>query len=72
VKKPRPKASPSWSIPNLDKRPVMVALAGPNGAGKTTLYEAHLRDSGLRFLNADVLADELGIDAYQGLKLPPN
>jgi predicted ABC-type ATPase len=43
---------------------MMVALAGPNGAGKTTFYEAHLKASGLRFLNADVLAGELGIDAY--------
>lgn len=43
----------------------MVALAGPNGAGKSTFYEAHLKPSGLRFLNADVLAGELGVDAYQ-------
>jgi predicted ABC-type ATPase len=69
VKKPEPKASPSWSIPDLDKRPVVVALAGPNGAGKTTFYEAQLRDSGLRFLNADILAGELGIDAYQGAEI---
>jgi predicted ABC-type ATPase len=51
-------------IPGLDKRPVIVAVAGPNGAGKTTFYEAHLKAGGLRFLNADVLAGELGIDAY--------
>ena len=43
---------------------MIVALAGPNGAGKTTFYEAHLKSSGLRFLNADILAGELGIDAY--------
>jgi predicted ABC-type ATPase len=64
VKRPPPKTSPSWSIPDLEKRPVLVALAGPNGAGKTTFYEAHLKAAGLRFLNADVLAGELGIDAY--------
>ncbi|HUA68677.1 MAG TPA: zeta toxin family protein [Candidatus Saccharimonadales bacterium] len=69
MKKPVPKASPSWSIPDLDKRPVVVALAGPNGAGKTTFYEAHLKASGLRFLNADILAGELGIDAYQGAEI---
>lgn len=69
MKKPPPKASPLWSIPDLDKRPVVVALAGPNGAGKTTFYEAHLKDSGLRFLNADILAGELGIDAYQGAEI---
>jgi predicted ABC-type ATPase len=56
-------------IPGLDKRPVIVAVAGPNGAGKTTFYEAHLKASGLRFLNADVLAGELGIDAYQAAEV---
>jgi predicted ABC-type ATPase len=69
VKKPPLKASPSWNIPDLDKRPVIVALADPNGAGKTTFYEAHLNASGLRFLNADVLAGELGTDAYQGAEI---
>jgi predicted ABC-type ATPase len=44
-------------------------LAGPNGAGKTTFYEAHLKASGLRFLNADILAEELGIDAYQAAQI---
>ena len=53
-----------WNLPELDHRPIMVVVAGPNGAGKTTFYEAHLKPSGLRFLNADVLAGELGMDAY--------
>ena len=39
-------------------------MAGPNGAGKTTFYEAHLKASGLRFVNADILAGELGLDGY--------
>jgi predicted ABC-type ATPase len=70
VKTPQPtKASLSWNIPDLDKRPVIVALTGPNGAGKTTFYEAHLKASGLRFLNADILAGELGIDSYQGAEI---
>lgn len=47
----------------------MVALAGPNGAGKTTFYEAHLKPSGLRFLNADVLAGELGIEPYPAAEI---
>jgi predicted ABC-type ATPase len=67
VKKSSSKASSI--IPGLDRRPVMVAVAGPNGAGKTTFYEAHLKASGLRFLNADVLAGELGIDAYQAAEV---
>jgi len=47
----------------------MVAIAGPNGAGKSTFYEAHLKPAGLRFLNADVLAGELGIDAYRAAEV---
>ena len=69
MKKTPPKAADSWNIPALDTRPVIVALAGPNGAGKTTFYEAHLKASGLRFLNADILAGELGIDAYQAAEI---
>ena len=53
----------------LDRRPVIVAVAGPNGAGKTTFYEAHLKACGLRFLNADVLAGELGVDAYHAAEV---
>ena len=49
----------------FDARPIVVAVAGPNGAGKSTFYEAHLRASGLRFINADELARSLGIDAYR-------
>ncbi len=49
----------------FDARPIVVAVAGPNGAGKSTFYEAHLRPAGLRFVNADELARELGVDAYQ-------
>jgi len=48
----------------MDQRPIIVALAGSNGAGKTTFYHAHLRPAGLRFVNADVLARELELDAY--------
>lgn len=47
-----------------DRRPLIVALAGPNGAGKTTFYHSHLAPAGLRFVNADVLAGELRLDAY--------
>lgn len=51
--------------PILDARPIIVALAGPNGAGKTTFYNAHLRWSGLRFINADDIVGEMGINAYE-------
>lgn len=49
----------------LDRRPIIVALAGSNGAGKTTFYHAHLAGTGLRFINADLLARELGLTAYE-------
>ena len=69
MKEPSPKISDAWNIPGLDKRPVIVAVAGPNGVGKTTFYEAHLKASGLRFVNADILAGELGIDDYQAAEV---
>ncbi len=53
----------------LDARPIVVAVAGPNGAGKTTFYEAHLQPAGLRFVNADELARELGLPAYEAAEL---
>ncbi len=56
--------SAPWQIPALDQRPVIVAVAGSNGAGKSTFYEAHLKPAGLRFINADILARELGLAAY--------
>ena len=49
----------------LDRRPIVVALAGSNGSGKTTFYHAHLAHSGLRFVNADAIAAELGLSAYE-------
>jgi predicted ABC-type ATPase len=49
----------------LDQRPILVALAGSNGAGKTTFYHTHLKPAGLRFLNADEVARELNINAYE-------
>jgi predicted ABC-type ATPase len=53
----------------LDRRPIVVALAGPNGAGKTTFYHAHLQPAALRFVNADVLARELHLDAYAAAQI---
>jgi predicted ABC-type ATPase len=53
----------------FDARPIVVAIAGPNGAGKTTFYEAHLQPAGLRFVNADDLARELELDAYEAAEV---
>jgi predicted ABC-type ATPase len=56
-------------IAALDARPIVIALAGPNGAGKTTFFHAHLQPAALRFVNADDLARELDVDAYEGARL---
>ena len=53
----------------LDKRPIVIALAGSNGAGKSTFYESFLADAGLRFVNADVLAEALDVTAYEAAEL---
>ena len=53
----------------LNQRQILVASAGPNGAGKTTFYNVHLKPSALRFLNADEIAHELEIDAYEAARV---
>jgi predicted ABC-type ATPase len=53
----------------FDSRPIIVAVAGPNGAGKSTFYEAHLKPAGLRFVNADDFAREIGIEAYEAARV---
>jgi predicted ABC-type ATPase len=53
----------------LDGLPLLVTIAGPNGAGKTTFFESHLKRSGLRFVNADVLAKELELGAYDAARM---
>ena len=49
----------------LAPRPIVVAIAGSNGAGKSTFYHAHFADAGLRFVNADDIAAELDLGAYE-------
>lgn len=53
----------------LDRRPLIVALAGPNGAGKTTFYHAHLKPTGLRLVNADVIAREMGLGDQAAMRV---
>jgi predicted ABC-type ATPase len=53
----------------LDRRPIVVALAGPNGAGKTMFFHTHLAAAGLRFVNTDVLARELGLEAMDAARV---
>jgi predicted ABC-type ATPase len=54
---------------HFDQRPAVVAIAGPNGAGKTTFYHAHLAAAGLRFVNADLLSQELALNPYDAARL---
>ena len=71
--KGRRKSEPSEGLAKrsqiLDQRPVLVALGGPDGAGKTTFFHSHLKPAGLRFLNADEVARELEIGAYEAAKV---
>jgi predicted ABC-type ATPase len=56
-----------WSF--LDDRPVVVAIAGSNGAGKTTFYESHVRPAALAYVNADVIAAEMELPAYDAARI---
>ncbi len=57
------------TIPLSDSQPNLIVIAGPNGAGKSTFYASYLRQVGLRFVNADVTALEMGLDAYEAAEL---
>lgn len=50
-------------------RPLVIAIAGSNGAGKSTFVASHLAESGLRFINADVLAAEFQIGPYEAAEV---
>ncbi|MHC9544770.1 MAG: zeta toxin family protein [Vulcanimicrobiota bacterium] len=56
-------------LPELDLRPIIIAIAGPNGAGKSTFFHAHMAFAGIRFIEPDALAGELGTDAYTAAKM---
>lgn len=49
--------------------PSLIMLAGPNGAGKTTFYNTFLHDKGLMFVNADILAKQFKLGAYEAASL---
>lgn len=48
----------------LDRRSLLVAIAGSKGAGKTTFFEVFLRLACLRFINADLLTQDLALEPY--------
>jgi predicted ABC-type ATPase len=53
----------------FDRRPILIVLAGSNGAGKSTFYKTYLEPLNLQFVNADIIAKELDINAYDAAKL---
>lgn len=53
----------------VDGRPTLIAIAGPNGAGKCTFYHAHLSYTGLPMVNADSIAAEAGMGAYEAAEV---
>lgn len=56
-------------MPSLDARPILIAIAGPNGAGKSSFYKGQLSYTGLPFVNADVIAAESGLGAYEAAEV---
>lgn len=53
----------------LGPPPHLVAVAGPNGAGKSTFYHSQLSSSGLRWVNADIIAAQLQLEPYTAATL---
>ena len=49
--------------------PKLIVIAGPNGAGKSTLYTSLLSEKGLPFVNANHLAKDLKLSAYEAASL---
>lgn len=56
-------------IPLSGPGPILVAIAGPNGAGKSTFYRSYLEHETLPFINADILAAQLRLGAYEAAEL---
>lgn len=56
-------------IPDLNSRPILIAIAGPNGSGKSTLYQAQISQTGLPFVNADIIAAEGLLGAYEAAEV---
>jgi anti-anti-sigma factor len=46
-------------LSDVDRRPIVIAVAGPEGSGRTTFCQAHLAPSGLRLVHAGDLPPEL-------------
>jgi predicted ABC-type ATPase len=50
----------------FENKPLLVVFAGPNGSGKSTITENSFQDfKEVKYINADVIAKERGLDAYE-------
>jgi predicted ABC-type ATPase len=49
----------------IKTQPLLVVFVGPNGAGKSTLRNLLYRESPFPFVNADLIAADLRIGAYE-------
>jgi predicted ABC-type ATPase len=47
---------------------LLVVLAGSNGSGKSTFHDLYIRQLGLPFVNADVIAKAMSLDALAAAK----
>jgi predicted ABC-type ATPase len=52
-----------------DRKPTLIVIAGPNGAGKSTFYLSHIAELGLPFVNADLIAASLEMDAMRAAEV---
>ena len=64
----KPGPAPDLFLPVFADDPWLICISGPNGAGKSTFYRSHIQP-GLPFLNADILAAELGTSPYAAAEM---
>ena len=51
----------------MDSQRQLWVLAGGNGAGKSTFYNLHLAKYGIKFVNADLIANDIDSKNLEGL-----
>jgi len=57
------------TLADVDRRPVVIAVAGPEGAGRATFCQVHLASSGLRRVHAGDLPPELRTDPEETARM---
>ncbi len=59
-------------MPDLTGSRLIIALAGSNGAGKSTFHQTYVAATGLRFVNADVIALTQSLGPYEAATAAAN